>query len=238
MPSFNCERFISETIRSVILQSYNNWELIIVDDCSNDNSINIITNFIRHDDRIKLFLNDKNEGPAVSRNKAIKYASGKYIAFLDTDDLWNADKLQIQISFMSNNNLAFSYSAYETIDEDGNILKMTVIPQERLDYFSLLKENQIGCLTAVYDQVMLNKHYMPLIRKRQDYGLWLSILKATPYAYRVPGVLAKYRIRKNSVSSNKIGLLIYNFKLFNEHEKLSFIKSAYYVGWNIFRKLK
>jgi teichuronic acid biosynthesis glycosyltransferase TuaG len=238
MPSFNCEDFISDTILSVIFQTYKNWELIIVDDRSTDNSTHIIDNFIKDDARIKLFINDENEGAAVSRNKAIKHANGKYIAFLDSDDLWYADKLEKQISFMCSNNLAFTYTGYETIDEEDNSLNMTIAPPEKLDYLTMLKENQIGCLTAIYDQEMLNKHYMPLIRKRQDYGLWLSILKTTPYAYRAPGILAKYRIRKNSVSSSKIGLLKYNFKLFNEHEEISAIKSAYYVGWNIFRKLK
>jgi teichuronic acid biosynthesis glycosyltransferase TuaG len=237
MPSYNCEQFISETIASVLSQTYKNWELNIVDDRSTDSSIYIINDFIKDDKRIKLILNDKNEGAAVSRNKAIEHANGKYIAFLDSDDLWNADKLQKQISFMSSNNLACTYSAYEKIDEEGNSLNTTIIPPEKLDYLAMLKENQIGCLTAIYDQEILNKHYMPLIRKRQDYGLWLSILKITPYAYKAPGVLAKYRIRENSVSSSKIGLLKYNFKLFNDHEKLSAIKSAYYVGWNVFRKL-
>ncbi|WP_166373166.1 glycosyltransferase family 2 protein [Psychromonas sp. SA13A] len=238
MPSFNCEEFISETILSVISQTYKNWELIIVDDCSTDNSVNIINHFNKYDKRIHLILNDKNKGAAISRNKAIEYASGKYIAFLDSDDLWNADKLQKQISYMSANDLVFSYSAYETIDEQGMSLNRTIVPREKLDYLAMLKENQIGCLTAIYDQEILNKHYMPLIRKRQDYGLWLSILKTTPYAYRAPGILAKYRIRENSISSSKIGLLKYNFKLFHTHEKISKLKSFYYVGWNIYRKLK
>ena len=238
MPSFNCKEFISETILSVISQTYNHWELIIVDDCSTDDGTDIINNFIKNDQRIKLILNDKNEGAAVSRNKAIEHASGKYIAFLDSDDLWNTDKLENQILYMNNNNLALSYSAYETIDEEGNSLNTIITPSEKLDYLALLKENQIGCLTAIYDQEILNKHYMPLIRKRQDYGLWLSILKIIPYAYRAPGVLAKYRVRENSVSSSKIGLLKYNFKLFHEHEKLSKLKSFYYVGWNVYRKLR
>lgn len=238
MPSFNCKEFISETMLSVLSQTYKNWELIIVDDCSTDNSTDIINNFINDDQRVKLIFNEKNEGAAVSRNKAIKHASGKYIAFLDSDDLWNTDKLENQISYMSNNNLAFSYSAYETIDEESNSLNKIITPPEKLDYLGLLRENQIGCLTAIYDQEILNKHYMPLIRKRQDYGLWLAILKITPFAYRTPGILAKYRVRKNSVSSSKIGLLKYNFQLFHTHEKISKLKSFYYVGWNVYRKLK
>jgi len=238
MPSFNCEEFISETILSVMNQTYKNWELIIVDDGSTDNSVCIINNFIKGENRINLIINDKNEGAAVSRNKAIEVAMGKYIAFLDSDDLWSTDKLEAQISYMGINSLAFSYSAYETIDEKGNSLNVTIAAPVQLDYVGLLKENQIGCLTAIYDQEILNKHYMPLIKKRQDYGLWLEILKITPYAYRVPGVLAKYRVRKNSISSSKVSLLKYNFKLFHVHEKLSIFKSFYYVSWNVYRKLK
>lgn len=211
--------------------------MIIVDDCSTDNSANVINAFIENDDRIKLILNDKNEGAAVSRNKAIRHANGKYIAFLDSDDLWNKDKLHKQIAFMEANQLALTYTSYTLIDEQSNSLNKVVIPREKLSYFDLLKENQIGCLTAIYDCELLGKHYMPLIRKRQDYGLWLAILKITPYSYRVPGILAKYRVRKDSISSSKIGLLKYNFKLFNEYERLSKVKSLYYVLWNVFRKL-
>ena len=237
-PSYNCEQFISETITSVRNQSYQNWELIIVDDCSTDNSINIINSHINADKRIKLFLNDENEGAAVSRNKAIKTAIGKYIAFLDSDDLWVSDKLEKQIQYMEKNNVALSYTSCELIDEQGAKLNKVIIPLEKLDYKELLKENQIACLTAIYNAELIGKFYMPLIRKRQDYGLWLSILKNIPFAYKAPGVLALYRVRRSSISSNKVDLLKYNFKLFNEHENLSKLKSFQYVAWNIFRKLK
>lgn len=237
MPSFNCEKFIFQTISSIISQTYENWELIVVDDCSTDNSIYIVNVFIEYEKRIKLIQNDKNEGAAVSRNKAIKCSNGKYIAFLDSDDLWNFDKLERQIAYMGINNFSFTYSAYDTIDEEGNNRKITINPPEKLNYIDLLKENKIGCLTVIYDQEVLSKIYMPLIKKRQDYGLWLAILKKTPYAYKCPGILAKYRVRKNSVSSTKIGLIKYNFQLFHKHERFSKFKSLYYVCWNIYRKL-
>jgi glycosyltransferase involved in cell wall biosynthesis len=192
-PSYNSCEFISQTINSVLAQSFSNWEMIIVDDCSVDDSIHVINDFIQKDSRIKLILNDKNEGAAVCRNKAIESASGKYIAFLDSDDLWEPFKLEKQINFMEENDVPFTYSSYALIDEQGHSLHRIITPNAQLNYFDLLRENQIGCLTAIYDQEVLGKCYMPLIRKRQDYGLWLSILKISPIAYRAPGVLAKYR---------------------------------------------
>lgn len=237
-PSYNSEKFIEETIESVIAQTYTNWEMIIVDDVSTDNSIEIINNYAMEDSRIKLIQLEKNSGAAVARNTAIKNANGRFIAFLDSDDLWVKTKLEEQISYMKKNNISFSYSDYELIDEKSNLLNISKKPAGMLDYKELLKENQIGCLTAIYDQKKIGKCYMPLIRKRQDYGLWLSILKKVPYAYKVPLSLGIYRVRVNSISSNKIELLRYNFNLFHIHENLSKIKAFYYVVWNVYRKIK
>ncbi len=237
-PSYNCEEFISDTINSVISQTYENWEMIIVDDCSSDSSTEIIERYILKDDRIKLLRNEINSGPAVSRNNAINEAKGKYIAFLDADDFWMPEKLESQIFFMEANGVSLSYSSYETMDEEGKKLGIVRNPLEKLDYNELLKENQIGCLTAVYNREKLGKCYMPIIHKRQDYGLWLSILKKIDFAYKVPGNLAVYRIQTNSVSSNKIDLLKHNYRLFRDVEKLSVSQSVYFVGWNIIRKYK
>jgi len=237
-PSYNCQDFISETISSVLSQTYKNWEMIIVDDCSSDQSVQTINTFIQSDSRIKLIFNDINEGAAVSRNKAIDQARGKYIAFLDSDDLWRQDKLEKQIQYMEENDIALSYTSYELINETGKRLNKIIIPSEKLAYKDILKENQIACLTAIYNCHIIGKVHMPLIRKRQDYGLWLSILKKIPSAYRAPGVSALYRVRSNSISSNKINLLKYNFKLFNEYEELSKLNSLKYVVWNIYRRLK
>jgi teichuronic acid biosynthesis glycosyltransferase TuaG len=238
MPAFNCQNFISKSILSVIGQTHKNWELIIVDDRSTDDTVHVINDLAKTDKRICLITNDKNEGAAVCRNKAIKYANGKYVAFLDSDDLWNFDKLEIQIKYMEMHDLPFTYSAYEVIDEGGHSSNILIEPPAKLSFDDMLKENQIGCLTAIYDQNILSKQFMPLIRKRQDYGLWLDILKITPYAQRVPGVLAKYRMRKGSVSDGKLNLLYYNFQLFNKYQKFSVVKSLYYVAWNIYRKIK
>ena len=236
-PTFNSELFIKDTFASITSQTYTNWEWIVVDDSSSDGTFTILEHFKLLDDRVKLFQNETNMGAAVSRNKAIEKASGRFIAFLDSDDLWSNDKLEKQISFMNETKIAFSYSAYSIIDETGKDTKKIIDPPNKLDYPTLLKENQIGCLTAIYDQEILGKCYMPLIRKRQDYGLWLSVLKKTPYAYKVPGVLAVYRIRNESVSSSKINLLQYNYRLFREFENLSVFKSVYFLSWNILRKI-
>jgi len=237
IPSYKSKRFISETIDSVLTQTYQNWEMIIVDDCSPDDSNALIEEYCQKDTRIKLIKLEKNSGPAVARNKAIEEAEGRYIAFLDADDLWISNKLEKQISFMTQNNYELTYTNYETMSEDGENLNNIVVSPEKINYKELLKSNKIGCLSAIYDTKRIGKVYMPLIKKRQDYGLWLKILKKVDYAYNVNEILATYRIMSNSVSSNKIDLLKYNYALFREHEKFSVIKSLYYLGWNIFIKV-
>lgn len=236
-PSYNSEKFISATIDSVLAQTYKNWEMIIVDDLSPDDSNEIIEEYCKKDERIRLIKLEKNSGPAVARNKAIEEAKGRYIAFLDADDLWKPQKLEKQIKFMQEKNCALSYSAYETMTEDGILENKFVNPPLKISYEDLLKSNHIGCLTAVYDTQKIGKVFMPLIKKRQDYGLWLKILKKTDFAYSLDESLAIYRIMSNSVSSNKFKLLKYHYKLFTEFENINTIKAVYYLGWNILTKI-
>jgi glycosyltransferase involved in cell wall biosynthesis len=236
-PLYNSERFIKETIMSVLTQTYTNWEMIIVDDSSTDNSVDIVKNLIAGDPRIKLIRLSKNSGADVARNTAIEAAQGKYVAFLDSDDLWHPEKLEKQIRFMEDNDYLLTYTYYEQMDTDGNYLGKIVTPPERVSYNDMLKSNYIGCLTAVYNQDKLGKKYMPSIKSRQDYGLWLKILKEVPYAYCLSESLAYYRIVSGSVSSNKIKMLKYNWNLFYNIENLSLFKSLYYLGWNIYKKV-
>lgn len=236
-PLYNAEKFIEETIKSVLSQTHENWELIIVDDCSKDNGPEIVEKYCQKDHRIKLIRLLKNGGGAVARNKAIEEAKGKYIAFLDSDDLWHPKKLEKQIKFMEENNYEFTYTWYEKMDEDGKLLNEVVRSKDKIDYRELLKSNQIGCLAAMYNQEKLGKIYMPLIRKRQDYALWLQVLKETKYGYCLKENLAQYRIVSGSVSSNKINLIKFNWKLFREVEKKGIIGSSYYLAWNVFTKL-
>jgi teichuronic acid biosynthesis glycosyltransferase TuaG len=236
-PSFKSEKFISQTIESVLSQTYVNWEMIIVDDFSPDNSNEIIEKYCEKYSRIKLIKLKKNSGPAVARNRAIEEAKGRYIAFLDADDLWHFEKLEKQISFMENNKHELSYTSYSTMNESGKPLANIINARSTLCYKELLKSNKIGCLSAIYDTNRMGKIYMPLIKKRQDYGLWLRILKKVDYAYGIDEILGTYRIVSNSVSSNKIGLIKYNYLLFREHENFSILKSLYYLGWNIYIKI-
>ena len=237
MPSYKSERFISKTIESVLAQTYQNWQMIIVDDVSPDDSNEIIEEYCKKDSRIKLIKLEKNSGPAVARNRAIEEAKGKYIAFLDADDLWKPEKLEKQIKFMEEKNCALSYSAYETMSEEGELQNKYINPPLKISYQDLLKSNYIGCLTAIYDTQKIGKVYMPNISKRQDYGLWLKILRKTDFAYGLEESLGVYRIMSNSVSSNKFKLLKFNYLLFKEHENFSVIKSLYYLGWNIYIKV-
>jgi teichuronic acid biosynthesis glycosyltransferase TuaG len=236
-PSFKSEQFVSKTIESVLCQTYENWEMIIVDDCSPDNSNIIIEDYCKKDCRIKLIKLEKNSGPAIARNRAIEEAKGRYIAFLDADDLWKPEKLEKQINFMKENNLAFTYSSYELIDENDNFLGK-YITKDLITYKELLKTNVIGCLTAIYDIEKLDKVFMPNILKRQDYGLWLKILKQINSTKGILEPLAIYRIRKNSVSSNKLKAAQYQWKIYREVEKLNFFKSLYYFSWYIYYGLR
>jgi glycosyltransferase involved in cell wall biosynthesis len=226
-PSYKSEKFISQTIESVINQTYKSWEMIIIDDCSPDNSNEIIESYYKKDKRIKLLKLKKNSGPAIARNRGIQEAKGRYIAFLDADDLWKHDKLEKQLIFMFENNLAFTYSSYDLIDEKGRFLG-TFKTKETISYKSMLKTCSVGCLTAIYDTNVLGKIYMPNIIKRQDYGLWLKILKIVGETKGIKEPLAFYRIRKNSVSSNKIKAAKYQWKIYRDVENLNLFKSFYY----------
>lgn len=228
-PSFNSSNFIEKTIESVIKQSYNNWELIIVDDCSTDDSCLIINKFVQIDPRIKLIKLEENSGAAVARNIGIEAANGRFIAFLDSDDTWLPEKLSEQVSFMLKNDYILTYTQYHQVDENGNLLKHLNFPS-KVNYHELLKTCVIGCLTAMYDTDKIGKMYFPLIKKRQDFALWLKILKIVPYAYCLPLDLASYTVRKDSISSNKLKAAQYNWYLYRNIEGLNFFKSLYYFS--------
>jgi glycosyltransferase involved in cell wall biosynthesis len=236
-PLYNTRDHISDTIKSVLSQTYTNWELLIIDDCSTDGSYELAKEFEKQENRVKIHKLPQHSGPAIARNKGIEMAKGEYIAFLDSDDIWLSEKLEKQIQFMKDNNYILSYSYYDLVDEKGETLGKTISPPLKLGYKDLLKSNFIGCLTAIYDADKIGKIYMPLIYKRQDYGLWLKILKKEVAAYCIPESLALYRDNTKSISSNKLNLIKYNWKLFREVEKLPVLKSLYYLGCNIHYKL-
>ena len=234
---YNSENYISEAITSVLNQTYQNWELLLVDDCSIDNTRSIIKEFQKTDERIKLLQLNKNSGAAIARNTAIKEAKGTFIAFLDGDDKWLPKKLELQLEFMISNNYNLTHTSYELIDAQGNKLNKIIEAAKTLSYNDMLYSNKIGCLTAIYNKSKLGKVYMPLLIKRQDYALWLKILKTGEKAYGLTEVLSQYRNTENSISTNKVNLIKWNWKLLREVESLSFIKSVYYLAYNIISKL-
>jgi teichuronic acid biosynthesis glycosyltransferase TuaG len=236
-PNYNSEKFIEQTLQSIIAQTYENWELLIVDDCSTDKSLDIIEKYSIRDKRIKIFRLKENSGAAIARNKAIEEANGSFIAFLDSDDLWLSEKLEKQLAFMIQNNYNLTYTSYTVINENALEQKKTIFCKQTLNYSQMLYSNKIGCLTAMYNKENLGKISMPKIRKRQDYAFWLKILKREETAYGLQEVLACYRSRSNSISNNKIEMLKWNWVLYRKIEKLSYFKSLFYVASNILNKL-
>ncbi len=237
MPSYNSEQFLHATIDSVINQTFTEWELIVIDDCSSDNSNKIIDEYMQKSEKVKLISLKHNSGPAIARNRGIEESKGRYIAFLDSDDLWHPDKLSKQLSFMKKEDASLSFTGYKRIDERSDMVIGQLDVPFRVDYNELLKQNIIGCLTAIYDTQKIGKIYMPDILRRQDFGLWLKILKKVPYAYGLNEPLAYYRVRTSSVSSNKILASKYNWKLYREVEKLPLYKAIYYFGWYTYRSI-
>ena len=228
MPTYNCGRFISETINSVIDQTYTNWELIISDDASTDNTEEVVKKYLK-DERIKYIKFDKNMGAAAARNNSMKLAKGEYMAFLDSDDLWKKDKLERQLEFMRDNDYNFTCTSYEQIDEDGKLLNKIINPKVKANYNRILLDCPVGNSTVMYNVNKLGKFEVPNIRKRNDDALWLQILKKEKYIYGMKDVLMQYRIRQNSISSNKWSLVKYHWQLYREIEHLSIIRSVFHV---------
>lgn len=228
MPTYNSEKTLEQSVKSVFEQSYQNWELLISDDCSSDSTREIISKFQQCDSRVIGIYNETNQGAGKSRNVAISRASGKYIAFLDSDDLWLPEKLSKQIGYMEKHKVDFTYTAYQKISSEKGLTGV-VKPPRKTNYKKLLYSNVIGCLTAVYNAESLGKKYMPLIRKRQDMALWLDILKTVDTAHCIPEVLALYR-EGNGMSGNKVKILKWQWMLYRDVLKLGRIRSARYFA--------
>ena len=224
-PTFNSAKFILQTIQSVQLQSYKNWELIIVDDCSVDDSVKIIASAILKDNRIKFIQNQKNSGAGISRNNALKFANGRFVAFLDSDDLWKPEKLLKQVNYMLLNKVPFTFSFYDCIDENGNSLKRRIEAPKNLTYQKLFYCNFVGNLTGIYDTHFFGKIPISEIRKRQDWILWLTILKKIKVSKPIPESLAFYRVRNDSISSSKFSLIKSNYNVYRLFHQRSIIKS-------------
>ncbi|MGY0153068.1 glycosyltransferase family 2 protein [Edwardsiella tarda] len=230
MPMYNSAPYLSMAISSVIQQTYKKWELILVDDCSNDESVSIANEFCKRDDRIKLITLNKNMGAANARNKGVDVARGRFISFLDSDDIWLPMKLNIQVDFMLKHDFSFTYTAYNKIDQAGKkIFSLGVA--DSLKYQDLLKCCTIGCLTVMYDTRYLGKLYFSTATKREDYALWLYILREkNVIANGINNVLACYRVYPTQSSAKKITMAIENWKLLREQENLSFVSAVYYFS--------
>jgi len=225
-PAYNAHRFIGECIESVIAQSYQNWELIIVDDSSTDDTVDIIQQYVNRDYRIILFSNETNLGVSSSRNIAIKEAKGNYIAFLDSDDIWLENKLEMQIRLMESQNIPITYSDYDTIDEDGYVTGHFKSPA-KLSYQDMLKTSSMGTLTTIYSIKYFGKVYLKEIG-HEDYLLKLELLKKIDYAIGINQPLAQYRIVKDSLSRNKLKSALWQWKIYRDVEKISLLKSIKY----------
>lgn len=238
MPTWNCARFIGESIESVRRQSYRNWELLVVDDCSSDNTEEIVMSF--GDSRIRYIRNAVNSGAAVSRNRALKEARGRWIAFLDSDDLWTADKLERQIAFMVNNGYSFSYTNYSEVDEDTRETGVCVSGPRRISVCGMFNYCWPGCLTVVYDASVIGVVQIADIKKNNDYAMWLKAIKKAD-CFLLDENLAGYRKRTGSISNHSyVSLVKWHYLLFREAEKqnvvLSFINTLRNLFWGAIKK--
>jgi len=222
-PIYNKEQFVGETIETILNQTYKNWELLLINDASRDNSQKAVQEFINRDHRIKYFEFSKNKGAAEVRNYGSKMASGDFIAFLDADDLWHNSKLETQIQTLLENNVDVCFGGYEMIDAKSNPLPV-------LTHDKLLKANYIGNLTGIYNCKNLGKIYTKDLKKRQDWLLWIEALKRSRKpAHGISETIAYYRKSDNSLSSNKLNLIKHNFNVYRKGLNFNFVKSCFYL---------
>ncbi|MFD2908605.1 glycosyltransferase family 2 protein [Flavobacterium ardleyense] len=234
-PAYNSANFIAETIKSVQDQTYQNWEMLIVDDGSSDATEAIVLSFLEKDNRIQFYKLESNSGPAVARNTAIEKAKGVYMTFIDADDIWFPTFIEKSIKTIQETETPFVFSSYKRSNEKLEFVYSDFIVPQKVSYSDILKSNSISCLTSFIDIKALGKKYMPLIRKRQDMGLWLNYLKVIPYAYGIQETQAIYRIRQNSLSRKKSDLIKYQWQFYREVEKLNIFKAIYYMTHWMYR---
>lgn len=226
VPVYNAKDYLGETLESIFKQTYKNIEIICIDDMSTDGSRDLIANYAQKHDNIVPLLLEKNGGVANARNKGIEVARGRYIAFLDSDDIWLESKIEKQITYMQEKDLAFTFTGYQFMDENSKKMNTIVGAKDMLNYDKLLKHNAIACLTVVIDRDKVDRIHMPNIR-HEDYITWLDILKAGHIAYGIDETLALYRTRANSLSGNKIKAASWTWNILRNVEKLSLPKALY-----------
>jgi len=236
-PLYNSISYIEETINSVLNQTFINWEMLIIDDCSTDGSDEVVKNIIKKDRRVKYFKTIERSGsPTLPRNIGIENASGRFIAFLDSDDVWLPNKLEEQIRLFDSINVAIVFSNYEKINEKGKTNNRLIKAPEKVNYKGLLKGNVMACSTVVYDTEKIGKVYFSN-QGHEDFILWLSILKRGYIAKNTNTVGAYYRVRKSSVSSNKFKVIKWIWNIYRNIERLSILKSFYYTVVDLWKSL-
>lgn len=239
-PCYNGSKYVAETIESVLSQTYQLWEMLIIDDGSVDNSAEIISNYAERDSRIHLIKQD-NGGSANARNHGIREAKGQYIALLDADDLWNSNFLSEQIAFIKDKNCSLVYSSYSRINEDSVEFLKPYICRERITYKDMLWTNYIGCLTGLYDCSKNGKVYLheELKSVRDDYAYWLDIIQKCEVAYGNKQVLAKYRVIKTSTTGKKLKLVKKHFSFYHGYLKMGIVKSTIHtLYWGLLGLIK
>lgn len=238
-PVYNAEKFIKQTIESVINQTFANFEYILVDDQSQDRSVALIKSYAKQDKRIKLIQLEQNSGAAVARNTGIAAAKGQYIAFIDSDDCWAPSKLSEQIKFMQDHQYAFTYTSFSLVDEAGQTLKEATPIPESLTYHQLLKNTAIACSTVVIDRAIVGDFQMPLVRKGQDTATWLMLMRERNVkAYGLDRVLNEYRQVAGSISSDRWGALKRTWNTYYNLEQLPLPKAVYYFCWYVWNAIR
>ena len=233
MPSFNTAKYIAETIDSVLAQTYQNWELIIVDDCSTDNTDEVVGKYLT-DTRIKYLKNEQNSGAAASRNKALREAKGKWIAFLDSDDFWEPEKLQKQIGFMEETGHKFTYTDYKLINENGDYLPYVITAPKKITKRKLYNYCYVGIITVMYDSDAIGLIQIAEVEKNNDYAMWFQAIEKTAF-YHLPESLSIHRRRTNSLTSgSKLKLIKHHYLLFRKVLKKSSFVSVVLTVNNLF----
>lgn len=232
MPSYNTADYISESIKSVMKQTYTNWELIIVDDCSTDSTDSVVAGF--DDDRIVYIKNEHNSGAAVSRNKALKMAKGRWIAFLDSDDLWEPDKLEKQLDFMKKNNYGFTYTDYRIISPEGDMMPYICTAPDVVGKFKMYNYCYFSTITVMYDRNIVGLIQIEDVKKNNDYAMWFKAVEKTK-CYRLPECLSYYCKRNNSISSgSKLKLIKHHYIMFRKALHKGKLLSAVLTVNNLF----
>lgn len=238
-PVYNAEKYINQTIDSMLAQTYPQMEFILVDDCSTDNSNDIIKHYCEEYDNIIYFKQERNQGAAVARNKALKLAKGRYVAFLDSDDIWKPEKTKVQISFMKKENAPMSYTAIEMIDEKNNLIKSKRNVRDNVDYKLLLHNTMIATSSVIIDRNSLGDFRMPLRRGGQDYATWLMLLRCGAVARGINEEFVQYRVSGKSLSANKFKSIRQVWEIQTQNENINRVSAAYHVlcfGFNAFKK--